>query len=422
MNEPDGTRNRNQKRNTDMSTELQNIDDQTTVLPATDPSEEALDRMRRQAQAMQAAHQIGTALAATSMVPQHFQNKPDDAAAAIMYGNELGLPAIQSLQQIFVVRGKPSMFARAMVAIILSKGHRIFEVESSPTSVTWAAVRRDTGDELVATWTIDRATQAGFTSNKLYETQPVEMLRAKAQSEVARNLFPDILLGMSAREDLELQSDPARVRSDVRSTGVDVLRERLGIAPPVPPTDQESDRAAESLTEPEMVDAQASSVDEQQPMREQNRRLIELFEMAGLGKDKAGKAGRRIVVASLLPDRDPASLSAADTEHVIDTLAALAQSSEQSLIDYVEGVIVEHDQQQSSDAPRGDDSGMASRSQVQKLAIVMKEHGHVERDDRLEFLSEWVGRPVGSSAELTAAEASEIIDTLEQARQAEAGQ
>jgi hypothetical protein len=67
----------------------------------------------------------------------------------------------------------------------------------------WAG-RRD-GRPAASEWTIDRATTAGFTSNDLYKKQPTEMLRAKAQAEVCRILFQDVLLGMShSVEELQL--------------------------------------------------------------------------------------------------------------------------------------------------------------------------------------------------------------------------
>lgn len=308
-----------------MTTEIQstNPTDDLPVLPATDPSDAALDRMLRQARGMQAAHQIGTALAATSMVPQHFQGKPDDAAAAIMHGNELGLPAIQSLQQIFVVRGKPAMYARAMVAIILSKGHRIFEVAASADSVTWAGIRRDTGDEITATWTIERAQQAGFTSNKLYESQPVEMLRAKAQSEVARNLFPDVLLGMSAREDLELQESdaPRRVVNEATAPGVDDLRKRLGISAAPKTTEPEAPAAEAAEAVGESTESETAA-----PSKDDLKRFTALFARAGItGNSAAAKAKRKTATEKLIERtvEDDTPLTADECLHVIDQLEAL---------------------------------------------------------------------------------------------------
>ncbi|MFC1474159.1 hypothetical protein [Rhodococcus qingshengii] len=195
-----------------------------SAVEAIDPSDRALERIEKQARAMVAAHQLGKALAATAMVPETYQQYPDgkkenpaaadNATAAILYGAELGFSAVQSLQNIFIVRGKPAIYSRAMVAQVIAAGHRAWEVEATPESVTWKGRRADTGDEVTSTWTIERAKAAGFLTNKLYTSLPVEMLRAKCQAEVARTGFPDVLLGMShSVEDLNLQQ-PVQVKSE----------------------------------------------------------------------------------------------------------------------------------------------------------------------------------------------------------------
>ena len=43
-------------------------------------------RLEAWARALHAAHQIGTALCGTAFAPTHFKGKPDDAAAAVMFG------------------------------------------------------------------------------------------------------------------------------------------------------------------------------------------------------------------------------------------------------------------------------------------------------------------------------------------------
>ncbi|MCQ4148609.1 hypothetical protein [Rhodococcus qingshengii] len=195
-----------------------------SAVEAIDPSDRALERIEKQARAMVAAHQLGKALAATAMVPETYQQYPDgkkenpaaadNATAAILYGAELGFSAVQSLQNIFIVRGKPAIYSRAMVAQVIAAGHRAWEVEATPESVTWKGRRADTGDEVTSTWTIERAKAAGFLTNKLYTSLPIEMLRAKCQAEVARTGFPDVLLGMShSVEDLNLQQ-PVQVKSE----------------------------------------------------------------------------------------------------------------------------------------------------------------------------------------------------------------
>jgi hypothetical protein len=166
----------------------------------------AIGTLMQHAQAMEAAYQLGSRMANTSLVPQMYQKKPDDATAAILYGAELGLNPIQSLQQIFVVQGKPAIYARTMVALLKTRGYLIETVESTDESVTVRGTDPHTGSIEESTWTYERAKKAGYTSNKKYDTDPQAMLHAKASTEVCRKLAPDVLLGIAhSREELEME-------------------------------------------------------------------------------------------------------------------------------------------------------------------------------------------------------------------------
>lgn len=222
-----------------------------------DSSDRALDRIEKQARAMVAAHKLGSALAATDMVPKDYKGKPDNATAAILFGAELDLSAIQSLQNIFIIHGKPAMYARTMVALVIKAGHRLTEVEATPESVTWKGVRRDNGEEFTSTWTIDRATKAGFLTNDLYKKQPTEMLRAKCQTELCRTMAPDVLLGMSfSVEDLELEQRPIQATSERvpagPKRGTAGLAERLGVAS-TPEPEKASEPEPEAPAAPAMA-------------------------------------------------------------------------------------------------------------------------------------------------------------------------
>lgn len=181
----------------------QELDTTSTTTP--ELSDTGINDLMRQAEAMSAAHKLATVLCNTQMVPQTFRGKPDDGAAAILYGAELGLKPQQALQQVFVVHGQPAIYARTMVALLKGKGYRFETVESTDESVTVRGVA-PSGEQESSTWTIDRAKKANYTSNKKYQTDPQAMLYAKAASEVSRRLAPDVLLGIKyTAEDLELE-------------------------------------------------------------------------------------------------------------------------------------------------------------------------------------------------------------------------
>lgn len=194
------------------------MDKDIATIKATPWAADPLADLARQAQAMGDAYKLAEVMCRTSMVPKQYQGKPDDGAAAILYGAELGMNAIQSMQNVMVINGKPGIEARTMVALLKTKGYRFTTEEQSDERVTITGTAPN-GDTETSTWDIARARKAGFTSNKLYEKIPGQMLFAKAATEVCRRLAPDVLLGIShTTEDLRLMSP---VIEQAKATRVD---------------------------------------------------------------------------------------------------------------------------------------------------------------------------------------------------------
>lgn len=184
---------------------------------ATDPTG---GRLVAWASGLQAAHQIGSALCTTAFAPKHFAGKADEAAAAILFGDEIGLTPTQALRSIYVIGGAPALYARAMVALVMSHGHNVWTVEDTPTKVTVAGQRRGTKHVETVTWTTDRARKAGYTANKKYESDPQAMLYARAAGDVARRVAPDVLAGIAYTvEEMELEDTPTTtVKRDAEPT------------------------------------------------------------------------------------------------------------------------------------------------------------------------------------------------------------
>lgn len=191
-----------------------------------------------------AAHQLGTALCKTAFVPKDFMGKPEAAAAAILTGKSVGLDPMNALANIFVVHGRPAMYARTMVALVMAQGHEIVRREATNESVTIMARRKGQERWQEFTWSIQRATLAGYTSNAKYKTDPIAMLTAKAQAEACRVIAPDVLAGMPySAEEMELedmgekpQDAPAPVKTTkiTRKPKADAPVPAAAPAPPAP--------------------------------------------------------------------------------------------------------------------------------------------------------------------------------------------
>ncbi|MGP9528179.1 hypothetical protein [Glutamicibacter sp. AOP5-A2-18] len=174
--------------------------------PAVLPTSAGTIQLAEWAAELGAAHQLGTALCKTAFVPKDFMGKPEAAAAAILTGKSVGLDPMNALANIFVVHGRPAMYARTMVALVMAQGHQVERTEATNESVTISARRKGQERWSDFTWSIQRATQAGYTSNAKYKTDPIAMLTAKAQAEACRVIAPDVLAGMPySAEEMELE-------------------------------------------------------------------------------------------------------------------------------------------------------------------------------------------------------------------------
>lgn len=197
------------------------------------PSDPTGGRLVAWAAGLFAAKQLGDALCQTTFAPKDFRGKAEDAAAAILHGDEVGLSPMQSLQSIYVISGKPALYARTMVAIVLAAGHEVWTVSKSDKSVTVAGRRRGSSHTVEETWTYDRARKAGYTSNKKYETDPAAMLYARAASDVCRQVAPDALAGLAYSVE-ELELDQAEQTTTVTRTPRKATTARRAPMPPEP--------------------------------------------------------------------------------------------------------------------------------------------------------------------------------------------
>lgn len=176
------------------------------------------------AREMQAAAVLGETLCKTDFVPKDFRGKPEAATAAILAGKSLGMDPLSALQNIFVIHGRPGLYARTMHALVTAQGHEVIRTEATPESVTVQARRRGTADWQVFTWTIQRATIAGYVkSNAKYKENPIEMLYAKALSEACRVIAPDVLTGVAAYAVEELEDMGERPAPRPAAAGIQAL-------------------------------------------------------------------------------------------------------------------------------------------------------------------------------------------------------
>ena len=179
---------------------MRTMTDLTPTEPSPMPPSTAYDvstDLAAWAGAMGDAMTLAKGLAGTAFVPSHFQGKPADTAVAIMKGAALGLDPAAALEAIYVISGKPALYARSMVALVLARGHEVWTEEADAATVTVRGRRHGSSHVEESTWDVARVKAAGLDRNRQYAAHPEAMLYARAAADVCRRIAPDVLAGLS---------------------------------------------------------------------------------------------------------------------------------------------------------------------------------------------------------------------------------
>lgn len=155
---------------------------------------------------MSEAMQMADMLSKSGMVPNHYRGKPQDTLVAMMMGHEIGLNPIQSLQNIAVINGKPSIYGDALAALV--QNHPAFggmeesfdEVKMVATCTVW----RKGGTKHTQTFSQSDAVNAGLWGKAgPWKQYPKRMLAMRARGFALRSQFADALAGLITREEAE---------------------------------------------------------------------------------------------------------------------------------------------------------------------------------------------------------------------------
>jgi hypothetical protein len=345
-----------------MTTEIATTDESSIELlpPARQPSLAAREMLLAHAEMMQTAYELAESMCRTKLVPLRFQGKPQDGTAAILYGAELGLNPIQSLQRVVPIHGMPTLEARTMVALLKARGYRFRWIKKSETECSFEGWSPDEQDHEESTWTIEDAQRRGYVptpaegvtdprpdvdddwvtvtktwdgkakksvvGNMKYITDPKAMLKAKCQAEVCRDLAPEILMGITySREDLESERFDDRPTPVAATRGAAITVDEI-LNPPAPSSPElvgYTDRAgavhnSEEIAKPAEPAEPAAEVPAEPANAGQNRRMHAIFRDIGLGdrQDRLIICGE-IIGVSLTSSKD---LTTVEASTIINTL------------------------------------------------------------------------------------------------------
>lgn len=136
--------------------------------------------------------------------------------ALIQKAKAVNLDPMEALNGgLYYLNGKVGMAAESMNRLIRSKGHSITKDPKSNDNVCILHGKRaDTGDTWTESFSLDDARRAGIYKN-IWEKYPRNMCFNRALSNLARQLFPDVIGGCYEIEELRSFADPAYMKETI---------------------------------------------------------------------------------------------------------------------------------------------------------------------------------------------------------------
>jgi hypothetical protein len=140
----------------------------------------------------------------------------------LLAGRELGVPPMQAIRGIHVVKGRPSLSAELMLALAYQNipGFK-FEV-SGNEQVCKATAQRPGSNPVTISFSLSDAQRAGLARGDNWTKYPAAMLRARATSAVLRIVAPDAIRGIHTPDEIGASEREIEVSKLAAARGVDV--------------------------------------------------------------------------------------------------------------------------------------------------------------------------------------------------------
>lgn len=195
-----------------MSNEIQTVNEAEITTPAAHTGN-FIDSFRE-------SYKVAQVLCKSSIIPQNYQGRADDTAIAIDMANRIGVSPLMVMQNLYVVKGKPSWSGQSCISFIKNKYGNISinytgEKNADSRGCYVSVVDKDgkiiNGTEI----TMSMAKSEGWTSNKKWQTMPEQMLAYRAAAFFARIYCPEVLMGCQVEGEAEDITPDKRIVEDV---------------------------------------------------------------------------------------------------------------------------------------------------------------------------------------------------------------
>jgi hypothetical protein len=171
------------------------------------------DNIYASTQAFNELFKIGSVMSKTQLVPDNYRNKPEDCTIAIDIANRNGMSPLSVMQNLYVVKGKPTWSGQACIAMLRAskeyehvKPVMVGERNTDGWGCYFKAIDKSDGEVAKGTLvTIQMAKDEGWYSKpgSKWPTMPEQMLQYRAAAFFARIYMPNVLMGFSVEGEAE---------------------------------------------------------------------------------------------------------------------------------------------------------------------------------------------------------------------------
>lgn len=186
----------------DQTQQIANIEQATTLVAGNVwQNKEAFNQALRAAQM----------LSQSTLVPQNYQGKPQDCFIAVEMAARMNTSPIFIMQNLYVVKGKPSWAGQACMAMINACGkfrdvkHVYTGTKGTDSRGCYVTATRISDGETVNGTEVTMALvkAEGWITNSKWKNMPEQMLGYRAASFFARMYCPEALMGLQTYEEVQ---------------------------------------------------------------------------------------------------------------------------------------------------------------------------------------------------------------------------
>lgn len=200
-------------------------------------------------------------MAQSDMVPKDYKNKPGNVLVAVQMGAEIGLPAMQAIQNIAVINGRPGIYGDVGKALLLAAGIDIDEDDIEIVEKNQKArckISRPGRTPVERTYSVQNAKDAKLWGKQgPWTTDKWRQMAWRAFWFAARDAAADILKGLAGAEELTdspiNMGDAVVIDNETQQTvGAAGLAEKMKNSKPAPKAEPTKPAAqAETIVHPE---------------------------------------------------------------------------------------------------------------------------------------------------------------------------